>query len=77
MKKQCGASDINDCKNDATIELLDSRGRPTNEHVCCEECGNELAGELSEGCWVPFPNASNARTPEQVEEALSYFREDY
>lgn len=73
---RCEANSINGCENPATLELVNRRGKGTGEWVCCEECGNELAGELSEGTWVPFPSAKNALTDEQVRENLSYFRED-
>jgi hypothetical protein len=55
----CDANDINGCEQTGTIQLKTRHGRL--EGMCCsEECANELAAELSEGTWVPFPNASNA-----------------
>lgn len=70
----CDASWINGCTKQGTIKIVMSEPRD-NCLFCSEECANEYAGEVSEGTWCPFPNASNALTKEQIDENLTYFRE--
>jgi hypothetical protein len=70
----CDAHYINGCEKQGTIQLKDRRGR-TVANVCSDVCGNEYAGEISEGTWCPFPDAKNALSQEQIEENLSYFWE--
>lgn len=70
----CSAHFVNGCTNAATLELKDSRGYL--EGTCCSrKCCNELAGEISEGTWCPFPDEPGALTDEQIQENMTYFRE--
>jgi len=71
----CDANDINGCMGAKVIALRNRRDKIVG-WCCSEECCNELAGELSEGTWCPFPQAKNALTPEQIAENLTYMREE-
>lgn len=71
---KCEAHYINACECIGTIELKTGRGKSCG-FFCSEACANEHAGEISEGTWCPYPDASNALTQDQIEENLTYFRE--
>lgn len=70
----CDANWINGCEKAAILGI--QHGRNKILMCCSQECANELAGEISEGTWCPFPDASNALTPEQIAENLTYMREE-